>query len=158
MQADNDEVIQPGRRLAINLGLAALLVASGCATLRQGSELDAAPVDLRDSLDAAADGNSESIRLLSIAGQIELRGRELIAEHELFIDSFDQLMKQRDVTSDILTDLITAHSDRRQWLRNDLLALQEELHQLLSPDEWQSVVKALNRTGRKLGQTGIRGR
>ena len=46
--------------------------------------------------------------------------------------------------------MIDAYAKRRQWLRNDLLHLQDELHASMTPDDWARVVQVLNQTGKAL--------
>jgi hypothetical protein len=135
------------RRQALKLATASVLLVTGCATFRQGSDLDAAMSDLDGLLDETA-GNGEQVWLASIARRIKIRAQDLVAEHREFVDSFDRLLREYSVTEVQLNQLIKAYARRRKWLRNDLLRLQDELHASLTPDEWAEVVQVLNRTGK----------
>jgi hypothetical protein len=135
------------RRQALKLATASVLLVTGCATFRQGSDLDAAMSDLDGLLDQMA-GNGEQVWLASIARRIKIRAQDLVAEHREFVDSFDRLLREYSVTEVQLNQFIKAYARRRKWLRNDLLRLQDELHASLTPDEWAEVVQVLNRTGK----------
>ena len=134
------------RRQALKLTVAALLVVGGCARFSRRTDLDTAINDLNELLDDIA-ANGEQIWLASIARRIEIRARDLLAEHSEFVSSFDALLTTYDVTEVQLMQVIEAHSMRREWLRNDLLRLQDELHASISQEDWGMVIKVLNRTG-----------
>jgi hypothetical protein len=145
------------RRQLLNLAAVSLLAVTGCTSFRGGSELDATHDELGRILDDISDNYGEQVRLASVARRIEIRAGELVAEQREFLGSFDSLMSTRDVTEVQLGQSIDAYSERRKWLRNDLLHLQEELHAALQPDEWAEVVKILNRSGRAVIRTSISG-
>lgn len=145
------------RRQLLNLAAVSLLVVTGCTSLRGGSELDATHDELGRILEDISDNYGEQVRLASVARRIEIRAGELVAEQREFLGSFDSLMSTRDVTEVQLGQSIDAYSERRKWLRNDLLHLQDELHGALQPDEWAEVVKILNRGGRTVIRTSISG-
>lgn len=144
------------RRQALKLAVAALLLVAGCATFRRESGFDAALRDLNDALDEIGPEEKRA-RVASIARHIETQARELVAEHRDFIDRFDQLLRERVVPEAQLEEAVDAHSDRRIALRNDLLQLQQELRDALSPEEWDQVVEILNRTGQAVGQKSFAG-
>lgn len=144
------------RRQALKLAAASVLLVAGCATFRQGSDLDAAMSDLDGMLDEIA-GNGKQVWLVSIVRRIEIRVRDLVAEHQEFVDSFDRLLSERDVTEAQLKQMIEAHVKRREWLRNDLLRLQDELHASMTPDDWAKVVQVLNRTGKTVANHTLSG-
>ena len=135
------------RRRVLRLAAASVLLVAGCATFRQGSDLDAAMSDLDGLVDEIA-GNGEQVWLASIVRRIEIRARDLVAEHREFVDSFDHLLREHAVGEAQLNQLIKAYARRREWLRNDLLRLQDELHASMTPDDWAEVVQVLNRTGK----------
>ena len=147
---------QLSRRQVLKLGVAAVLLVSGCATFRRESDLDGALGDLDQAL-AELEPDAKRARVVSIAERIETRARELVAEHRDFVDRFDQLLGEHDVPEAQLTEMIDARSGRRITLRNDLLLLQQELHDALSPGEWNEVVEILNRTGRAVGSKPFTG-
>ncbi len=146
-----------GRRQFLKLAAAALLLVSGCATFRGGSDLDEYQEELRRLLDDLAGNYGEQVRLTSIARRIEIRSRELVAEHQEFVDTFNSLMSTRDVTEVQLRQSVDSYSHRRNWLRNDLLQLQDELHNELAPDEWAEVITILNRTGQTVARSSVSG-
>ena len=137
------------RRRVLKLAAASVLLVAGCATFRQGSDLDAAMSDLEGLVGEIA-GNGEQVWLTSIVRRIEIRARDLVAEHREFVDSFDLLLREHAVTEMQLNQLIEAYARRREWLRNDLLRLQDELHASMTPGDWADVVQVLNRTGKKV--------
>lgn len=147
MTSRNDYTTLLSRRQALKLAAASVLLISGCATFRQGSDLDAAMSDLDGTLDEIT-GNGKQVWLASIARRIGIRARDLVAEHQEFVDSFDRLLSERDVTEAQLKQIIEAHVKHREWLRNDLLRLQDELHASMTPDDWAEVVQVLNRAGK----------
>ncbi len=106
--------------------------------------------DLNASLDALEPG-AKRARIAAIAGRIEKQARELVTEPRDFVERFDQLLRERDMPEAQLAETIDAHSDRRIALRDDLLLLQQELHDALSPGEWNEVVEILNRTDGAVG-------
>ena len=83
-------------------------------------------------------------RLVSIASRIEIKARELIAEHSAFTDSFEKLLLDFNTSVLRLNDLVETHQDRRRVLRDELLHLQDELRLAMSPEEWLTVLDALN--------------
>jgi len=56
-----------------------------------------------------------------------------------------------------LRQSVDSYSHRRNWLRNDLLQLQDELRNELAPDEWAEVVAILNRTGKAVARSSVSG-
>jgi hypothetical protein len=146
-----------GRRQFLNLAAASLLLVSGCATFRSGSDLDTYQEELRRLLDDIAENYGEQLRLTSIARRIEIRSHELVAEHQEFVDTLNSLMSTRDVTEVQLMQSVDSYSGRRKWLRNDLLQLQDELHNALAPDEWAEVITILNRTGQAVARSSVSG-
>jgi len=93
----------------LKLGVAAVLLVSGCATFRRESDLDAALGNLNQVL-AELEPDAKRARVVSIAERIETRARELVAEHRNFVDRFDQLLGEHDVPEAQLTEMIDAHS------------------------------------------------
>lgn len=145
------------RRQLVGLAAASLLVVTGCSTFRRSSDPEKQLDELRNLLDEIAENHGEQVRLASIARRIEIRARELVSENQEFVGSFDSLMKTRDVTETQLRWAIDSYSDRRMWLRNDLLQLQDELHQALEPDEWAEVVEILNHASHSLTTSSFTG-
>ena len=146
-----------GRREFLNLAVASMVLVSGCATFRGGSDLETYQDELRQLLDDLAENHGERVRLMSIARRIEIRSNELVAEHQEFVDTINSLMNVRDVTEVQLRQSVDNYSGRRGWLRNDLLQLQDELHNELAPDEWAEVITILNRTGRAVARSSFSG-
>ncbi len=145
------------RRQLVGLAAASLLVVTGCSTFRRSSDLEKQRDKLKNLLDEIAENHGEQVRLASIARRIEIRARELVSESQEFIGSFDSLMSTRDVTEAQLRWAINSYSGRRKWLRNDLLQLQDELHQSLEPDEWAEVVEILNHSSHSLATSSFTG-
>ena len=79
----------------------------------------------------------------------------MVAEQVEFLVSFDSLLSERDVTEAQLSQTIDTYSNRREWLRNDLLYLQDELHAALTAEEWTDVVEVLNRAGKAVAENTI---
>jgi hypothetical protein len=145
------------RRHLLKLAAVSLLVLTGCTSFRRGSELAATHDELARLLEDISENYGRRVRLASVARRIEIRAGELVAEQREFLGSFDSLMSTREVTEVQLAQSIDAYSERRKWLRDDLLHLQDELHGALQPDEWTEVVKILNRGRRTVIRTSISG-
>ncbi len=150
----SEEAISLNRRQVLQLAAASLLVA-GCASFRSGSDFDEINADLQSLLDEIADSSGEQVRLASIARRIENRSRALVAEQEEFVKGFDSMLNTRDISEAQLSKLIDDYSHRREWLRNDLLHLQDELHAALTPEEWTEVVEVLNRKSQTVAKSNI---
>mgnify|MGYP001812594556 CR=1 FL=1 len=143
----NSGTANVSRRRMLQLVAASLAVVSGCAVFRSTSELDEAREDLRALLGELADGDAERVQLLAIGNRIDTRANELVGEHRAFIENFNGLAANRDVTADELTSIVADHEARRVWLRNDLLRLQDRMKAALPADEWERTLEILNRTG-----------
>ena len=135
------------RRRVLQLAAASMVVVSGCSIFRTTSELDEARDELRALLGELADGEGEEVRLLAIGKRIDTRANELVDEHVAFIENFNKLAANRDVTAGELTDLVGDYEKRRVWLRNDLLRLQDSMKAALPADEWERVLGIMNRKG-----------
>ena len=136
------------RRQLLKLAVASVLLISACTEVKEEeSESDRALSELGRLLDEMADDDQRAT-LISIAERIETEGRHLISEHEAFVNQFNRMLNDRDVTETQLGKLINAYADRRTFLRNNLLQLQAQLHRSLSPSEWAEVVQVLNRSGK----------
>jgi len=133
----------------LKLAVASVLLITGCTTMRHGSDLDTAVNNLNGLLDNISDNEKQEL-LTSIAQRIRLRAQELVAEHQAFVDSFDQLLSEYDTTEEQLNQLIEAYARRRKLLRDDLLHMQDELHTSMTADEWDKVVQVLNQTGKAI--------
>ena len=134
------------RRQALKLAVSSVLLITGCTSMRSGSGLDSAVDELNSLLDETVT-DSEYTLLSAIAGKIENRARQLVAEHKTFTDNFDRLLSTYDTEEAQLKQLVEGYVIRRKGLRDDLLRLQDELHFAMTPDEWDRVVQVLNRTG-----------
>ena len=153
----SNEAAEIGRREFLNLAVASMVLVSGCATFRGGSDLDAYQDELRQLLEDIAENHGEQLRLASIARRIEIRSNELVAEHQEFVGTINSLMSTRDVTEEQLGQSVDSYSSRRKWLRDDLLQLQDELHNALGPDEWEEVISLLNSTGTAVARSSFPG-
>lgn len=143
---EHDDSIPISRRQALKLAVSSVLLITGCTSMRSGSGLDSAVDELNSLLDeTVTDG--EYTLLSAIAGKIENRARQLVAEHKTFTDNFDRLLSTYDTEEAQLKQLVEGYVIRRKGLRDDLLRLQDELHFAMTPDEWDRVVQVLNRTG-----------
>ena len=155
MMSDNHRV-QSGlnrREFLIGLGAVSLLIVSGCATFRRGSELDAAFADLDAQLNRASGADTE--QLASIAKRIRTQSQALLDTHETFITTFNDKASNRSVTAEQLQKLVSDYEVQRQTLRNDLLHLQDELHAALPPDVWPDVLEVLNRKSQSVAARNI---
>jgi len=121
-----------------------------------GTELDSSINNLATALSSITDNENQAM-LQSIARRIEIRARNLAAEHQEFVDSFDRLLSEHDTTEAQLYQLIDKYTKRRRWLRDDLLYLQDELHASLGPEDWARVVQVLNQTGKAVGSYTLSG-
>ncbi len=141
--------IEPGRRTFI-LGLvaAAVLLCSGCARLRAGSELEQAYADLNARLEQA--GTKDPQQLTRLAREIRNRSTELLANYNDFVRRFNQLASDRSVGTAQLQQLVADYEAERLQIRHQLLELQDQLHAALPNDAWPEVQKILNRKGRQL--------
>jgi hypothetical protein len=137
------------RRQLLKLAAASVLLISACTEVKDEPESDRAISELASVLDEMA-SNDQQQTLIGIAERIETQARELVAEHQAFIADFNRLLNDRDATETDLGQLINAYADRRTFLRNNLLRLQDQLHTSLSPEEWAEVVKVLNRAGKSV--------
>ena len=144
------------RRRLLEVAVASLLVVSGCATLRQTTELDSSINNLATALAGIPDDGNQ-VTLQSIARRIEIRARNLAAEHQEFVGSFDRLLSEYETTEAQLHQMIDKYAERRKWLRDDLLYLQDELHASLEPEDWARVVQVLNQTGKAVGSHTLSG-
>jgi len=154
MSTKSEHAISLNRRRLLSVAAASLLVIGGCATFRRQDGLKTSINDLSSVLDSLGNDDKQ-VWLRSIARRIEIRARDLGAEHQAFVDSFDSLLASHSVTTTQLKQFINTHSARRRWLRDDLLHLQDELHDALDPDEWADVIKVLNRTGTTISDTTL---
>jgi len=141
------------REFLIGLSAVSLMIVSGCATLRRGSELDAAFADLDAQLNRAS--GVDTHQLASIAKRIRARSQTLIDTHETFVTAFNDKASNRSVTAEQLQQLVSDYEVQRQTLRNDLLHLQDELHAALPPDVWSDVLEVLNRKSQSIAARNI---
>ena len=141
------------REFLVGLGAVSLMIVSGCATFRRGSELDAAFADLDAQLDRAS--GADTRQLESIAKRIRARSQALIDTQETFVTAFNEKASRRSVTAEELQQLVSDYEVQRQTLRNDLLHLQDELHAALPPDVWPNVLEVLNRKSQSIAARNI---
>ena len=92
------------REFLIGLGAVSLIIVSGCATLRRGSELDAAFADLDAQLNRAS--GVDTRQLESIAKRIRARSQALIDTQETFVTAFNDKASNRSVTAEELQKLV----------------------------------------------------
>ena len=102
------------REFLIGLGAVSLMIVSGCATFRRGSELDAAFADLDAQLNRASGADA------SIDAYIEESSNRYTAAPEL-IERLEPLDRKR-------TQTLQAVIDRRQ-----------SLFELLGDEQWEAV-------------------
>ena len=131
------------RSFIISLAASALLVVSGCATLRRESEIDAAFADLEALLKASDEGDLNEVT--SIVERIQAGSRKLLDTHETFLAQFNEGAIDRTVSSDDLNKLVDDYLEQRKEQRDDLLHLQDDLHTALPEDTWPEVREVLNR-------------
>ncbi|MBT8127539.1 MAG: hypothetical protein HKP12_13835 [Gammaproteobacteria bacterium] len=135
------------RRQLLKLAAASVLLLSACTEVKDEPASDRAISELRSLLDEMT-SNDQQQTLIGIAERIEAQARDIIAEHQAFVDDFNQMLNDRYVTETQLGQLINAYAKQRVSLRNNLLLLQDELHTSLSPEQWAEVVQVLNQTGK----------
>ena len=137
------------RRQLLKLAISSALLLSGCAGMQSRSDLDTAIRDLGTVLgEIEASGTQQE--LTSIAHRIKDRARELAAEHQAFVDNFDRMLSDYESSGTQLVNLIDAYGGRRKLLRDDLLHLQQALHDAMTPEDWARVVRVLNQTHKAL--------
>ncbi len=144
------------RRDALRVGLAAasLMFVAGCRSSGRSADLAAAHADLRRALDDFAVDGAERARLSSIAERMADASRKLLEVRQAFVDDFDRLAADPDVSSGDLQHMADGFGARSTALRDDLLRLQDELHAELTREEWVEVVEVLNRKARTLSRPG----
>ena len=143
------EATSPGvsRREFFNVSLAAaaLLALSGCASFRGSkSDLDEATTDLRNLLEEFEGDSARQARLAAIGLRIENRCQEVIELKSDFIRRMTDLSRRRETPSAELNKLVEDFTIRRVKYREELLGVQEELHQSLTKAEWDQAVQVLN--------------
>lgn len=132
--------------LRISLASSALLLITGCSSLRKSeSEQDKAFRKLRSTLDSLAGDTEQQARLISIAERIERTSRDLIIEHDDFLEQFEGAARKRETESATLATIVAGFDKRRARQRNDLLQIQDELRAELTEQEWALAIEALNR-------------
>jgi hypothetical protein len=141
------------RRVLAGLGAAALLIISGCGTLRRQSELDAAFSDLDELLAQAQEPEAE--QLAAVASSIKASARLLIQNHEQFIENFNEEASKRSVSAAELEQKVVDYDRRRREHRNQLLQLQDELHEQMPPELWPEALAILNRKGQSIGSHNL---
>lgn len=143
------------REFLIGLGAISLMLATGCATFRSGSELDASFADLDALLNQAPGVDNDQIA--TIAKRIRDRSQKLVDTHETFVKTFNDMASNRSVTDKEIQKLGDDYNVDRQIRRNDILHLQDELHAALPPDVWADVLKVLNRKSQAIAAGNISG-
>lgn len=131
------------RRIIIGLAASALLLCSGCAGFRSGSELNRAYADLNAQLKLA--GTADPDQLTAIASQIRDRSVQLVSQYEDFANNYNEQASSRLIEAEKLQKLVTNYETERLRLRNQLLELQDRLHEELPADAWPEVREILNR-------------
>ena len=137
------------RRQLLKLAVSSALLLSGCAGMQNRSDLDAAISDLGTVLDEI-EANGAQHELTSIAQRINDRTRELATEHQTFVDNFDRMLSDYESSEPQLMRLIDTYGKRRRLLRDDLLHLQQALHDAMTPEDWARVVRVLNQAHKAL--------
>jgi hypothetical protein len=136
------------RELVIGIAASALLVASGCATFRRGSEVDAALDELESLLSQIDDADEEELR--AAAERIGQAARALIDKHERFGEAFNAQARDRSVSDEFLQELVSDYEAGRVELRNELLRADQKLFAALPVDAKADVLALLNRKSRML--------
>jgi len=136
------------RELMICIAASASLVASGCATFRRDSEVDAALGELENLLSQIDDGDEEE--LVAAAERIGQNVRALLDKHERFGEEFNARAKDRSVSNESLQELVSDYEAGRVVLRNELLRADQELFAALPVDAKADVLELLNRKSRIL--------
>jgi hypothetical protein len=139
------------RDFNIGIVVSASLVASGCAALRRGSELDAAFADLETLLNQVEGKDNRA--LVGIAEDIHAISRNLLNTNRDFESDFNQKAADRDVTDKSLTMLVREYEVNRTELRSELLQTQDELHAAVPVDAWPDVLDVLNRKNQAIAPT-----
>jgi hypothetical protein len=141
------------RKVLAGLGAVALLILSGCGTLRRQSELDAAFSDLDELLAQAQEPEAE--QLAAIVSSIRASARLLIQNHEQFIENFNVEASKRSVSAAELEQKVVDYDRRRREHRNQLLQWQDELHEQMPPELWPEALAILNRKGQSIGSHNL---
>jgi hypothetical protein len=144
------------RDFNIGIVISASLVASGCASLRSGSDLDAAYADLENLLNQVE--GTDNSALISIAENMREISSKLLNMNRDFESDFNQKAADRDVTDKSLTMLVREYEVNRTELRSELLRTQDELHAAVPVDAWPDVLDVLDRKSQAIVPTrGIEG-
>jgi hypothetical protein len=136
------------RELMICIAASALMIASGCATFRRDSEVDAALGELESLLSQIDDADEE--KLMAIAERIGQDVHALLHKHERFGEEFNARARDRSVADESLQELVSEYEAGRVVLRNDLLLADEELFAALPVESKADVLELLNRKSRML--------
>jgi hypothetical protein len=134
------------RDLLVSLTASSLALATGCATFRSESEIDAAFNDLEALLQRV--DHDANDRAVLIAERMKTGSLALLDTHEAFVTGFNHRAADRSVTKQDLDDFVDGYLETRKSQRDELLRLQDELHAALPPYAWPEVVEVLNRRSR----------
>ena len=130
------------RDFIIALSASALVLATGCATFRRESEIDAAFNDLDELLAVTGEDNLDGV--VPIVEQMRADSRALLDIHETFVVKFNSMAADRSATLDDLNSLVDGYHADRKSKRDDLLRLQDDLREALPTDAWPDVQRVLN--------------
>ena len=96
-------------------------------------------------------GGDANDDLAAIAAKIGEQARSLVGAHEEFASDFNRQAADRDVSEDMLAQLVRDYEVDRLALRNQLLHSQDELHAAVPAEVWPDVLEVLNRKFSGLG-------
>ena len=123
---------------------------SGCGLLpSRASEIDR----LFDELDALVANLPVQQRenLESLADSLHKKSSQLLADHQDFLENFNDSASDRTVSGEELEDLYEAYESQRVAQRNDILRLQDDLHAAVPAEAWTDIRDVLNRKGALVG-------
>jgi len=143
------------RQLLVGLVSVSFILASGCASFRRGSELEAAGEELESILRALE--VADDTKLLAIAGKMRDRSLAMREAHIEFTESFNEAAVDRATMDATLDKFVDSYELRRTQARSALLAAQDELHAAVPVDAWPEILEVLNtKAHAATSQTGSR--
>ena len=141
------------RRDAVRISLAAsglMLVGSCRSTPPSTVAFEEASNELGSVLRRIGEDDVERAELAALGRHIRVRAHEMVGEHREFQRCFDELSVRADIPTERLAALGRTFCMRRIAMRDELLRLQDALRRALSSEEWDEVVRVLNRKARAI--------
>ncbi len=126
------------------MGVVTAALVTGCAHLRQEPALDAALAALREEL---ADSDRDDVAML--CDQIGSTARAMLDTHDRFLRRFNAQASDASTDASTLLRLTGNYQTGITAQRNQLLSLQDKLHDAIPAEQWPAVRKHLLATGQQ---------